>query len=102
MNLIIANKKDKLISLCKSYKVKYLYSFGSVNTALFTAKSDIDFLIAFDDDLNIEEYTENYFSLQYQLRDLFKREIDLVTEKSLSNPYFIQGVEQTKRLIYAA
>jgi hypothetical protein len=25
-----------------------------------------------------------------------------LTDKSLSNPYFIKGIEQTKQLIYAA
>ncbi|RZL31341.1 MAG: nucleotidyltransferase domain-containing protein, partial [Pedobacter sp.] len=33
---------------------------------------------------------------------LFDREIDLVTENSLSNPYFINEIEQSKQLIYGA
>lgn len=79
-----------------------MYVFGSVNTDLFTANSDIDFLITFQKDISIEEYTNNYFELQYRLRALFNRNIDLVTENSLSNPYFIQSIEQSKQLLYAA
>ncbi len=76
-----------------------MYAFGSVCTDKFNDSSDIDLLISFDN-LSIEQYTENYFDLHYKLQDLFKRRIDLLTENSLSNPYFIKGIEQTKQLIY--
>ena len=102
MNTIITNKIVDLQNLCTTYKVQSLYSFGSVNTDNFNNDSDIDFLISFDKNITIEEYTENYFALQYQLRALFKRDIDLITENSLSNPYFIKGIEQTKQLLYGA
>jgi predicted nucleotidyltransferase len=78
-----------------------MYAFGSVCTDNFKEDSDIDFLIAFDD-LSFDQYTDNYFELHYKLQDLFNRQIDLLTENSLSNPYFIKGIEQTKQLIYAA
>ena len=83
-------------------KVQRLYAFGSVVSDHFREDSDIDFLIAFPDNLAIEEYTENYFALHYQLRALFHREIDIVTERTLSNPYFIESINETKELIYEA
>ena len=64
-------------------------------------KSDVDILISFDN-LSIEQYTDNYFDLHYKLESLFNRKIDLLTERSLSNPYFIKALEQTKKLVYAA
>ncbi|MDL2262921.1 nucleotidyltransferase domain-containing protein [Bacteroidales bacterium OttesenSCG-928-I21] len=102
MNQLLTAKLQEIEKLCKQYKVHSLYVFGSVNTNSFNAESDIDFLIAFEKDLSIEEYTDNYFEMRYSLRDLFNRDIDLVTENSLSNPYFIQSIEQTKQLLYAA
>ena len=99
---IIEEKMADLIRLCKKYRIAKMYVFGSVNTTSFNPASDIDFLISFDNGLSIEEYTENYFELQYDLRGLFSREIDLVTENSLTNPYLIRGIDQTKRLVYAA
>jgi uncharacterized protein len=33
---------------------------------------------------------------------LFNREIDVITERSLSNPYFIESVNKSKVLIYEA
>jgi predicted nucleotidyltransferase len=101
MNKVISDKIEELKELCILYNVNTMHAFGSVCTDKFNDKSDIDLLISFNN-LSIEQYTDNYFDLHYKLQDLFKREIDLLTENSLSNPYFIKGVEQTKQLIYAA
>ena len=100
MHPIIKNQLNAITELCKQYKVKSLYSFGSVNTSAFNEKSDIDLLIDFEPDISIEDYTDNFFSLREKFSNLFKRDIDLVTRRSLSNPFFIQDVEQSKLLIY--
>jgi hypothetical protein len=102
MNRIIEERLNEIQKLCKNHGVKSLYIFGSANTSTFDKDSDIDLLISFKDNLTIEEYTENYFTLQYKLRELLKREIDLVTQNSLSNPYFIQSIDQNKQLLYGA
>jgi uncharacterized protein len=102
MQLIIENRKEDLKSLCQTLQIKRLYAFGSVVSDNFNEKSDIDFLISFADNLSIEEYTNNYFSLHYKLRELFNREIDIVMESTLSNPYFIESINETKKLIYEA
>jgi Predicted nucleotidyltransferases len=101
MNRIVLDKIDELKRLCNIYGVKSMYVFGSVCTDKFNDNSDIDILISFDN-LSIDQYTDNYFDLHYKLQDLFGRKVDLLTERSLSNPYFIKSVEQTKQLIYAA
>ena len=101
MNRIVTDRIDELKRLCNTYNVKSMYVFGSVCTDHFNEKSDIDILISFDN-LSIEKYTDNYFDLHYKLQDLFDRKIDLLTDKSLANPYFIKKIEQTKQLIYAA
>jgi len=101
MNKILSDKMDELKKLCNVYSVKSMYAFGSVCTDKFNDNSDIDLLISFKN-LSIDQYTNNYFDLHYKLEDLFNRQIDLLTEKSLSNPYFIKSLEQTKQLIYAA
>ncbi|MDG5800774.1 nucleotidyltransferase domain-containing protein [Marinilabiliaceae bacterium ANBcel2] len=102
MNTILDNKKNDLIHLCQQLKIKRLYAFGSVVSGNFKDDSDIDFLISFSDNLSHEEYADNYFSLHYKLRELFNREIDIVTERTLSNPYFIESINETKSLIYEA
>jgi len=101
MNRILSDKIEELKQLCITYGVKSMYVFGSVCTEDFNDASDIDFLISFEN-LSVEEYTNNYFDLHYKLEALFEREIDLLTERSITNPYFIKSIEQTKSLIYAA
>lgn len=100
MNKILTDNLEKLRELCKECKVCSLYVFGSINSASFNDESDIDFLIDFIPGISIEEYTDFYFMLRKELELLFKRRIDLVTKRSLSNPYFIESVERTKRLLY--
>ena len=102
MHNIIESKINDLKSICFLLKVKRLYAFGSVVSGNFNDDSDIDFLISFSETLSFEQYTDNYFNLQYRLRELFNREIDIVTESTLSNPYFIESIDETKKLIYEA
>ena len=101
MQRFIENKIQKLREICKTYDVKSMYVFGSACTNKFNENSDIDILVAFKD-ISIEKYTDNYFELHYKLEHLFGRKIDLLTENSLSNPYLIKSIEETKQLLYAA
>jgi len=98
---VVEDKIQAIRDLCKRYDVKTMYLFGSVCTDKFDDESDIDFLITFKD-ISVEKYTDNYFELHYKLETLFKRKIDLLTENSLSNPFFIESIEETKLLLYAA
>ena len=46
MNLIENHNKD-IQKLCKAYKVKSLYAFGSVLTDAFNSESDVDLIVDF-------------------------------------------------------
>ncbi|MFW5771559.1 MAG: nucleotidyltransferase family protein [Spirochaetota bacterium] len=101
MQKLIKERLEDLKDLCIKYNVQTMYIFGSACTENFNENSDIDILISFKD-ISIEEYTDNYFELHYQLEKLFKRRIDLMTERSIDNPYLIDSIEKTKELVYAA
>ena len=101
MLTFIENKKPELQQLCEKYAVKSMYLFGSASKDNFSKESDIDILIFFLE-LPFAQYTDNYFELHEALEKLFGRKVDLVTEQTLSNPYFIQSIDQTKQLLYAA
>jgi len=102
MQQLLEQRKSELIAICQALNVKRLYAFGSVVSKKFRDDSDIDFLISFSENLSVDEYTKNYFTLHYKLRELFNREIDIVTERTLSNPYFIESINESKKLIYEA
>ena len=99
MNKIINEKLNDIAALCYSHKVKELYAFGSVCTENFNEDSDIDLLIAFEN-ISIEEYTDNYFALHQLFEEILKHPIDLLTERSISNPFFIESINRTKTLLY--
>lgn len=102
MQSFLANKKEDLKRICQLLKVKRLYVFGSALSGEFSDDSDIDFLISFSENLTHEEYADIFLALHYRLRELFDREIDIVTERTLSNPYFIKSIDESKELIYEA
>jgi uncharacterized protein len=91
---------DKIREHCVQYNVKELYAVGSLANGKLSAKSDIDFLISFND-IPIDEYTDNYFILHELFEKIFNRKIDLITNRSLGNPYFIGSINKNKLLVYA-
>lgn len=53
------------------------------------------------DEVPPAQYADAYFSLKEGLEALFGRPVDLVTDKSLSNPYFRNRIAAERRTIYA-
>jgi uncharacterized protein len=99
MNRIITDNIEQIKTLCSKFGVKNLYAFGSVCTDKFSDASDVDLLVSFQP-MEYGEYADAYFIVAERLEKLFSRPVDLVTEKSLSNPFFIESLNQTKTLIY--
>jgi len=93
---------DHIKQLCVKYEVSKLYVFGSILTESFNEKSDIDFLITFSPDLSVEDYTNYYFELHQELQTILDRNIDLVTERSLQNPFLIKNINRSRKLLYDA
>jgi uncharacterized protein len=101
MQPLLKNNLTKIQELLRTYKVKRAFAFGSVCTDQFNDKSDVDILLSFDDDrITMENYADNYFDLTYKLEELLGREVDLVTERSIKDPYFIKVMERTKTPLF--
>ena len=96
---IIEKNKSKIHRLCAKYKVRKLFAFGSVLTNKFNYKSDIDFIVDFEN-VELPEYADNYFDLKFSLEKLFNRKIDLLEEQAIRNPYLRQSIDSSKQLIY--
>lgn len=90
---------SEISQLCKQHKVNYLYAFGSVLTENFNENSDIDLIVDFQQ-IPIENYADNYFDFKFSLQDILKRPIDLLEEKAIKNPYFLDSINRSKQLIY--
>jgi predicted nucleotidyltransferase len=48
------------------------------------------------------DYANNYFNLKFSLQDLLKRNIDLLENKAIKNPYIRENIDRSKTLIYGA
>ena len=86
-------------NLCINHRVDKLYLFGSILGNDFNEKSDIDFVVRFKN-IELLKYSDNYFDFKFSLEDLLNRPIDLLEELSLKNPYFLESLNESKKLIY--
>jgi hypothetical protein len=93
-------KRTEIESLCRRTNVVSLDLFGSAASRKFRAEaSDLDFLVTF------AEFTQGgifdaYMDLAEGLEALFGRKVDLVTERSIRNPYFRKAVEASRVKVY--
>ncbi len=100
MNNILTTNINNIRNLCKKHKVSSLYLFGSATDEnRFNDDSDIDFLVSFNP-IDLSEYFTNYLSLKEELKNIIKREVDLVEEQTLKNPILIRSINKNKELIY--
>ena len=100
MKRIIEKNKTRLNEIFRRHRVEKAYLFGSAARGNFNPKSDIDLYVEIMEGLEPAERGELLWSLYDELGRLFERKIDLVTDWSLKNPYFIEELEETKQLIY--
>jgi len=91
--------KANLDSICSEHKVDKLYLFGSAVSENMNDKSDIDLLVRFRP-FDLSDYFKNYLDFKNRLQALFNREVDLIEEQSLTNPFLIKSIDQSKKLIY--
>ncbi|MEX0966165.1 MAG: nucleotidyltransferase domain-containing protein [Bacteroidia bacterium] len=96
---IIDENIDKIRALCNKHKVTRLFVFGSILTGNLKSNSDIDLLVDFSR-VDLYDYADNYFDFKKSLENLFKREVDLLEEKAVKNPFLRQAIDATKQQIY--
>ncbi|MCH8233201.1 MAG: nucleotidyltransferase domain-containing protein [Bacteroidetes bacterium] len=95
----ITSNIDQIKKLCNLYNVRSLFAFGSITTNKDQTNSDIDLVVDIDSS-NPITYSNNYFSLKFQLEQLLNRKIDLLEQKAIKNPYLKKQIDQTKVLVY--
>ena len=81
----------------KTQPVVRAWLFGSFARGEERPGSDVDLLVAYDDDADVSLFTIG--GIYSDLRRLLNREVDLVEEGTL-RPWAIDWVNNDKRLIY--
>jgi predicted nucleotidyltransferase len=91
-------QKGKIDSFCKKYHIVYLALFGSVLTASFNKKSDVDILVRFE-----KKHIPHLFGMirmESELSDIIGYPVDLRTPNDLSL-YFRDDVLAKAKTIYS-
>jgi predicted nucleotidyltransferase len=103
---LIQNNINAIEDVCKKHHVKELFVFGSAaREADFNVDSDVDLLVNFENlplDTNEQVFyvVENKEQLEEQLEKIFKREVDLIEGRNISNKYLRYFINKDKKLIY--
>jgi uncharacterized protein len=102
MIALLRQNRLAIEALCQRFHVRRLDVFGSAAQGGFDPRrSDLDFVVTLEG-RNSGEYADNFLGLARALEDLFQRKVDLITERSIRNPYFREAVEESRQLIYEA
>lgn len=91
----------RITELCKLHKVRSLHAFSSAVKGGMGPDSDVDLVvdIPLDDPY---EFTADLWALEEAFGDLFKRPVDLVSERAIRNKYFVEAIDASKVKLYEA
>jgi len=99
---IIEQHRIAVEALCRRFHVDRLDVIGSAAGDGFDPDaSDIDLLVRFGWGEDAKP-ADDYFGLLNGLRDTFGRDIDLVVEEAIANPYFRQTIEARRVRFFEA
>lgn len=85
---------------CQRWKVRQLGVIGSVLRSDFGPKSDVDVVVEFD--VGAPWSLFDIVTMRDELARLFGRPVDLIEESAVRNPYMLDSIRRTKRVLYAA
>ena len=100
---LIEDNLDAIRALCREYGVRRLDLFGSAATGAFdSAVSDVDFIVEYPPGYDFGPWLTRYFDFKDRLEVLLGRSVDLVMVGAMRKPRFIESVNASRRLLYAA
>lgn len=85
---------------CQKWRIKEFALFGSVLRDDFGKESDVDILVSFYDDAGWSLF--DIIDMKYELETVLCREVDIVEDGTIRNPYRLKEISRTKEVIYAA
>ncbi|MDQ3540214.1 MAG: nucleotidyltransferase domain-containing protein [Chloroflexota bacterium] len=99
MICLFTENRARIAELYRIQNVTRLEVFGSAATVAFDpAASDIDMIV----DLGpySPDIADRYLDLAYGLEEILGRSVDLITSRSIRNPYFRSVVDRQRETIY--
>lgn len=100
MQVQIPIDDDRIAKFCRHWEVTEFSLFGSVLRNDFRSDSDVDVLLTFTSDASWSLL--DLVTMHDQLRQIFGREVDLVEEAGLRNPFRRHAILTHREVIFAA
>jgi len=100
MNVRAPIDHDAIADLCRRWRVRGLSLFGSVLRDDFRPDSDIDVLVTFAADAPWSLL--DLVTMRDLLRQILGREVHLVEQEGLRNPFRRQAILSHREVIFAA
>lgn len=98
---LIEHNRSQIGDLCQQFGIRRLELFGSAATGTFDPQtSDLDFVVDFAD--RSPGYARRFFAFESALSTLLGSEVDLLTERSIRNPYLKASIDESRVTIYEA
>ncbi len=95
---ILEQHKDVIANICVDLRVKRLDLVGSAaRTDFQPERSDIDVLVEFE---GVERLFDRYFELKVRLEEKLGRQVDVIQDRAVRNPYVRESLEQDRVRIY--
>ena len=91
---------EKIEAFCRKWRIVEFALFGSVLRDDFRPDSDVDVLVTFEPSAPWSLW--DLIDMRDELGGMFGRQVDLVEERSLSNPFRRRAILRSKQVIYAA
>ncbi len=85
---------------CRRWKIEEFALFGSILRDDVAPESDVDVLVTLVDDSRLALY--DWVDMQDELKEIFGREVDLVSKSGLRNPFRRNEIRRTRKVIYAS
>ena len=92
--------KKKIAEFCRQRKIKEFSLFGSALRENFGPKSDVDILIEFAEEADWSLY--DWVDMIDELKDLFDRDVDLVSKQGLRNPFRRHSILKSREVVFAS
>ncbi len=97
--ITIDDLKRDIPEVCKRYRIAYVDAYGSIARNEQGENSDIDLIIELEEPRR-ESISKRFFGFIHALEDHYGQQVDVLTEKSLKNPYLIRSIEKDRVRIY--
>lgn len=99
---LLVDRRPVLEELCRHFEVERLDVFGSAARGDFVpGQSDIDLLVRFAHP-EAPGYADRYLAFAESVESALGCPVDLLTERSLRNPFLVEQVSRDRLPLYAA